>query len=80
MGHVTLSSANSHSKPLEFLLIGNIPSIVHGTYHTQTKPYNIPCQKRLGRGSPKNGVIGPSQYGSHPASKRNLLFSKVHTV
>ena len=32
----------------KFLLIGNIPSILHGTYHTQTKPYNIPCQKRLG--------------------------------
>ncbi len=35
----------AHSWILEFLLIGNIPSILHGTYHTQTKPYNIPCQK-----------------------------------
>ncbi len=30
---------------VKFLLIGNIPSILHGTYHTQTKPYNIPCPK-----------------------------------
>ncbi len=30
---------------VEFLLIGNVPSILHGTYHTQTKPHNIPCPK-----------------------------------
>ncbi len=32
------------------------------------------------RDSPKNGVFGISQFGTHPASKRNLLFSKVHAV
>ncbi len=33
------------SQQMEFLLIGNLPSILHGTYHTQTKPYYIPSQK-----------------------------------
>ncbi len=33
----------------------------------------------LRRDSPKNEVFGISQFGTHPASKRYLLFSKVHT-
>ncbi len=50
---------------MKFLLIGNIPSILHGTYHTQTKPHNIPCQNFVTLGGQVETILSCKYLGDY---------------